>query len=150
MENAVFQEAVIKTLIHIHFDKCTGCSLCQLACSMDLTCGYNPRRSRLAIHRRHENLYHIPVVCNQCENAYCMNVCPSNAITRNDKGIVCIDQKGCVGCGLCVEHCPIGAVTLDPDTKKAVKCELCQGNPLCVEVCPTGALELIECGEDLP
>ncbi len=114
---------------------------------MDLIGGYNPRRARLLIQNKNENLYHIPVVCSQCENAYCMNVCPVKAIQRNDDGIVCIDPDECIGCGLCVQYCPIGMVTLDPDTRKAVKCELCQGTPLCVEACPTGALELIYKGK---
>ena len=115
---------------------------------MDLTGGYNPRRARLAIRSRKENLYHIPVVCNQCENAYCMNVCPSGAITRGDKGIVCIDSERCVGCGLCVEYCPIGMVQLDTDLNQAKKCELCSGEPLCIEACPTGALELVFLGSN--
>lgn len=109
---------------------------------MDLTGGYNPRRARLLIETRTENLYHIPAVCNQCENAYCMNACPANAIHRNDAGILCIDPDKCISCGLCVQYCPIGMVALDPDTQKAVKCELCQGDPLCVKACPTYALEL--------
>ena len=110
---------------------------------MDLTNGYNPRLARLTIRSRHENLFHMPVVCNQCENAYCMNVCPAKAIHRTDNGIVCIDREKCIGCGLCADYCPIDAVKLDHDLKKAVKCELCHGEPLCVEACPTGALELI-------
>ncbi len=110
---------------------------------MDLIQGYNPRRSRLTIRHKRENLYHIPVVCNQCENAYCMNVCPAKAISRTDNGIVSVDSQKCVGCGLCVNFCPIEMIQMDIDSEKAVKCELCHGNPLCVETCPTGALELV-------
>ncbi|THB78232.1 MAG: 4Fe-4S dicluster domain-containing protein [Desulfobacteraceae bacterium] len=113
---------------------------------MDLTGGYNPRRARLAIEHRRENLYHFPVVCNQCDNAYCMNVCPSKAISRTDQGIVCIDAERCIGCGLCVEYCPIDMVAIHPGTGKAAKCEMCQGHPLCIEVCPTGALEMVTLG----
>jgi Fe-S-cluster-containing dehydrogenase component len=134
--------SAIKTYIHTNFDKCTGCSICQLACSFDLFEGYNPRLSRLAIQQKRENLYHIPVVCNQCENAYCMNVCPVKAIQRTDQGIVEIDQDRCIGCGLCAQYCPIDMILFCPEIKKAYKCDLCQGHPLCVEACPTGALEL--------
>jgi Fe-S-cluster-containing hydrogenase component 2 len=141
--NSMFQERTIKAIIHTHFDKCTGCSICQLACSMDLIQGYNPRRSRLDIQHKHEHLYHIPVVCSQCENAYCMNVCPARAIKRLDNSIVGVDPDKCVGCGLCAEYCPVDMIKLDPDSQKAQKCELCQGNPLCVDACPTGALELV-------
>lgn len=90
----------------------------------------------------------MPVVCSQCENAYCMTACPVKAIHRNDDGIVCIDPDKCINCGLCAQYCPMGMVSLDPDTKKAVKCELCQGKPLCVEACPTGALELVQLRKD--
>ena len=136
-------ESIIHNLIHTNFDKCTGCSICQLACSMNFFGGYNPRLSRLIILKKKESLYHFPIVCNQCENAYCMNVCPAKAIKRNAEGIVVIDPDTCMACGLCSEYCPIGVVGLDPETGKAFKCELCQGTPLCIEVCPTGALEFV-------
>ncbi|MCF6247479.1 MAG: 4Fe-4S dicluster domain-containing protein [Desulfobacula sp.] len=110
---------------------------------MDLFGGYNPRLSRLVILNKKENLYHFPVVCNQCENAYCMNVCPTKAIKRNADGIVVIDPEKCIACGLCADYCPIKVVCLDPETGKAFKCELCQGKPLCIEACPTKALELV-------
>ena len=138
----IIRRTAIKALIHTNFDKCTGCSICQLACSFALFQGYNPRLARLVIRNEKENLYHIPVVCNQCENAYCMNVCPTKAIHRTQDGIVAIDQEKCIGCGLCAQYCPMGVVLLHPETKKAYKCDLCQGNPACVEACPTGALEL--------
>jgi Fe-S-cluster-containing dehydrogenase component len=118
-------ESSINAFIHIHFDKCTGCRICQLACSLAMTGGYNPRRSRLAIHPKTEHLYHLPVVCSQCENAYCMQVCPVGAITQTRDGIVSIDTETCVGCGLCSKYCPMDMIHRDPDTKKAVKC-LCR------------------------
>jgi Fe-S-cluster-containing hydrogenase component 2 len=136
-------ESAINAFIHIHFDRCTGCRICQLACSMAMTGGYNPRRSRLAIHPKTEHLYHLPVVCSQCDNAYCMQVCPVGAITQTLDGIVSIDTETCVGCGLCGKYCPVDMVHLDPDTQKAVKCELCQGQPACVAACPYGALEWV-------
>lgn len=133
----------IKSRIHTNFDKCTGCRICQLACSFALFDGYNPRLARLVIQNKRENLYHIPVVCNQCENAYCMNVCPAKAIQRTDQGTVVIDKEQCIGCGLCAQYCPIEVILFHPETKRSYKCDLCQGNPLCVKVCPTGALEFI-------
>ena len=91
-----------------------------------------------------ENLYHFPVVCNQCENAYCANVCPTGAINRDEEtGALEIDREKCVGCGLCGRYCPIDMAKVDPDLKKTVKCDLCGGDPLCVKVCPTGALEVV-------
>jgi len=91
-----------------------------------------------------ENLVHEPVVCEQCANPYCQNVCPTGAISLNEEtGAREVDPDTCIGCGLCAKYCPRGVVFLDPDLGKAVKCDLCGGEPQCVEACPTGALEII-------
>lgn len=91
-----------------------------------------------------ENLVHEPVVCEQCENPYCQNVCPTGAIRLNEKtGAREVDHEACIGCGLCAKYCPRGVIFLDPDLGKAVKCDLCGGDPECVAACPTNALEVI-------
>jgi Fe-S-cluster-containing hydrogenase component 2 len=132
-----------KLFIKTNFDLCTGCGICTLVCSQRLLGGYNPHRALLRITHSQENLYHHPVVCNQCQNAYCANVCPVGAIGRNPVTYALeVDHALCVGCDLCQRYCPIGVVGVDPDLKKAVKCDLCQGDPRCVAACPTGALEL--------
>jgi len=129
--------------IKTNFDLCTGCGLCQLACSARLLGGYNPHRALLNIEHRSENLYHFPVVCNQCTNAYCARVCPVEAIRRSpDTGAMVVDHDKCVGCNLCHRYCPIHVVGVDEKFKKSVKCDLCEGDPQCVQVCPTGALQL--------
>lgn len=134
--------------IQTHFDLCTGCSLCQLACSRKTTGGFNPRRSVLKIEHTRENLVHLPIVCNQCRNAFCANACPVQAITQAQDGRAWIvDSDLCTGCGLCATYCPLGVIHLDHDSNKAVKCDLCGGEPECVKACPTGALELITTGD---
>jgi anaerobic carbon-monoxide dehydrogenase iron sulfur subunit len=135
-----------QVMIKTHFDLCTGCLICQLACSAWLFGGYNPHRSALNIVHTHENLYHFPVVCNQCESTYCAKVCPAKAITKDEiTGAVVVDPKKCVGCEqeFCHQYCPIKVIHVDPETRKAYKCDLCGGSPRCVESCPTGALELV-------
>jgi Fe-S-cluster-containing hydrogenase component 2 len=134
------QQMFIKT----NFDLCTGCSICQLACSQKVLGGYNPNRALIKIRHAKENLYHFPTVCNQCSNAYCANVCPVQAISQNPKtGAIVVDHDTCVGCNSCQRYCPINMIGVDPNLKKAVKCDLCNGDPACVAACPTGALELI-------
>ena len=129
--------------IKTNFDLCTGCSLCQLACSARLLGGYNPHRAVLKIQHRSENLYHFPVVCNQCTNAYCANVCPVEAIRREPAtGAMVVDHDTCVACNQCHRYCPIHVVGVDASLKKSIKCDLCHGSPQCVHVCPTGALQL--------
>lgn len=135
-----------RTFIHTNFDLCTGCNICQLACSMKKEGGFHPASARLLILRERENLYNQPVVCNHCENPYCANVCPSGAIARDELGAVVIDHETCIGCGLCADYCPLGMcrLTTDGGRKKSVKCDLCGGAPECVKSCPTGALVLVQ------
>jgi anaerobic carbon-monoxide dehydrogenase iron sulfur subunit len=133
-------------MIKTNFDLCTGCQICQIECSMWLFGGYNPHRSALNIKNLSENLYHLPTVCNHCENTYCAKVCPAKAIVRNQNtGAIIIDQEKCVGCkkAICTKYCPIGVIHIDPERKTAYKCDLCNGSPRCVSSCPTGALELV-------
>ena len=132
-----------RVFIKTNFDLCTGCSLCQLACSARLLGGYNPHRAVLKIEHRSENLYHFPVVCNQCTNAYCANVCPVEAISRSPAtGAMVVDRDTCVACNQCHRYCPIHVVGVDATVKKSIKCDLCDGAPQCVQICPTGALQL--------
>ena len=41
----------------------------------------------------------------------CVEACPVEAITINDKAKV--DEETCVDCGTCVEECPEEAITLE-------------------------------------
>jgi len=46
-------------------------------------------------------------------------VCATDAISRGDDGVMVVDEKGCIGCGLCVVRCPVGAIHLDVETAVA-------------------------------
>lgn len=127
------------------FSLCTGCAICTLACSEAKTGGFNPRLARLRIDSEKEGLVSRPVLCNQCENAYCEQVCPTNAIVRNDEDILIVHSELCTGCGKCNEYCPNSVVVVAD--KCAGKCDLCGGNPQCIFQCPTGALKLSDGGE---
>jgi Fe-S-cluster-containing dehydrogenase component len=137
----------MRTIILTHFDLCTGCLICQLACSEVQTGGYNPRLAHLRVDFNADWNIHLPRVCAHCANAYCITVCPrKGAIGRDVSGRVLIDSDRCTGCGLCAAHCYLGMVRIDRHAGKAVKCDLCGGDPACVRHCPTGALEKIVAG----
>lgn len=52
-----------------------------------------------------------PVLCNHCEEAVCVDVCPTGATRKRSDGIVWINADSCVGCRSCVIACPYQART---------------------------------------
>ena len=117
--------------------KCIGCRGCEVACSLAHQAAYRLDRSNVTGARfEGETLFS---VCRHCEQPECLLVCPVGAIHRSSAGIVKIDSRTCVGCGICAAACPHGGIRIHPE--KADKCDLCGGNPLCVALCPEGALQ---------
>jgi len=53
-----------------------------------------------------QELSTIPVRCNQCKEAPCVEVCPAEATIKRPDGIVYVDNNKCVGCRYCVIACP--------------------------------------------
>jgi len=121
---------------------CTGCRLCQLACSAVHEKVFNPQKARLKIiHEYTDEGIHIAskfcIFCKKCEE-----VCPVGAISNNGRWMI-VDHKKCIGCGDCVRACPKDVIFLN-DRRKAIICDLCEGSPKCVEWCPKGVITLKE------
>ncbi len=129
-------------MLAVDSEKCTGCRNCEAACSVYHVHVCNPVKSAVRIVKWPEKGLHVPVVCQQCEEPSCANICPVEAISRaEDTGAVVVDPDLCVGCQMCVVACPFGAITLDRDRRVAIKCDLCGGaEPWCVRYCEPGAL----------
>lgn len=127
----------MKTLVP-YPEKCTGCRYCELVCSLVKENLINPELARLKVIKKNIST-DVPVVCIQC--GACIDACPTEAIKKNEEGIVSLDQEKCVGCGACVEVCPFGLITLN---EVASKCDLCNNDPQCVKFCTQGALKFEE------
>jgi Fe-S-cluster-containing hydrogenase component 2 len=125
--------------LNFYREKCIGCKICELACSIEKEKKFVPRKARLRVIYRYP-FEDIAVICRQCEAAPCAEKCPEKAIERNDKtGAWEVDPNKCKRIGLCVKSCPFGVIKLF-ENNRALKCDLCGGNPQCALWCPTGAL----------
>ncbi len=133
---------VEKKVIICDMDKCSGCKICEYACSIYKDGVINWNRARIR-HIRIEPVYDIAIVCRKCESPECIRACPREAISADGDGSMRIEKEKCNGCGWCVEACDFGALRLDRESKFAYTCDFCDGfeQPKCVEVCPFEALE---------
>jgi len=125
--------------------KCTGCGMCEIACSIKQTGMSSPARSRIRIITWGDSGRYIPVTCQQCEEAPCVAVCPQKALEHDEKlKRVAIDYDKCISCRMCVAVCPYGAMGFEPDKGRIFKCDQCGGKPECVRWCEPEALAYVD------
>ena len=135
----------MKKKIIIDNFRCTGCGLCELACSFWKTGEFQPSMSRITVDNYARIGISKPNLCRQCEFPWCDASCKFEAIQINAKtGIIEINQEKCTGCKACVKACPYDAMGFNVDSKCAFVCDLCAGEPQCIKSCRPGALRLIE------
>ncbi|HEY1263177.1 MAG TPA: 4Fe-4S dicluster domain-containing protein [Terriglobales bacterium] len=89
-------------------------------------------------------------VCKHCENAGCLEACPTGSIVRTEFGGVFVQPDICNGCGYCVVSCPFGVVERNPHDGRAFKCTFCYDRqkagltPACAKACPTESIQFGE------
>jgi len=128
----------------IDFERCTGCNTCMLVCSFVNEKVFNYERSRIRVWRDDDKGVFIPVVCEQCEDAPCILICPTKALFKDNGGLVLRDPWRCIGCNECMLACPIGAISRFDGTWR--KCDLCAslgGIPYCAANCTAEALRYL-------
>ena len=93
--------------------------------------------------------------CRGCISHRCVEVCPKNAITIENKHAV-VDKSKCIECGKCTQACPYNAIILqkrpcvlsckanaikvNADKKAVIDNNKCVGCGACVYQCPFGAI----------
>ena len=132
----------------IDYEKCTGCRLCELVCSVYHTGASNPSRSRIRVIKWEDSGLYLPLTCQNCEKPFCTEVCPTKACHRDPKShTVLIDKDKCIGCKTCIIACPFGAPSFDSVERITVKCDYCDGEPRCARFCETGAIKYLDAAE---
>ena len=134
------------------YSRCSGCRLCEIACSLYHEGRVWPEASRVRVFMLVPGV-EIPHLCVQCSDYPCVDSCPVNALSIDKQTeAVIVDKDKCTGCGECIEACPGKIPYIHPAENYAVICDLCGGEPKCVEACMKGgwnALEIIK-REDTP
>lgn len=131
----------------IDLKKCIGCHACSIACKSEHEVPLGVNRCWVKTVEKgtfpETQRFFLPVLCNQCEEAPCMKICPTSALFQRHDGIVDLNSDSCIGCRACMVACPYDQLFIDPNTRTAEKCNFCanrvenQLQPACVSVCPT-------------
>jgi len=131
-------------------DRCIGCHACTVACKEEHNIAVGVNRTWVKyIEKGHypDTRRHFAVLrCNHCDDAPCIEICPTVALFRRRDGIVDFDNERCIGCKSCMQACPYDALYIDPDRNTAAKCNFDASRvemgykPACEVVCPTQAI----------
>lgn len=134
------EELVGNRLLEITPDLCTGCRMCELACSIHHS--HVARNTQIRIKVAYINDHSFtPIPCIHCPEQHCMQACVFDALVPDGYGgAIRVVDENCTACMLCVYACPYGGITFAEEKNVVIKCDLCAGEPACAQYCPTGAI----------
>jgi Fe-S-cluster-containing dehydrogenase component/formate-dependent nitrite reductase membrane component NrfD len=131
-------------------NRCIGCHACTVACKEEHNIAVGVNRTWVKYVEKGsypDTRRHFAVLrCNHCDDAPCIEICPTVALFRRSDGIVDFDNERCIGCKSCMQACPYDALYIDPERNTAAKCNFDASRidmgykPACEVVCPTQAI----------
>lgn len=139
-------------MVFVDSDRCVACQACETACKQENDVPVGAQWIKLMEIEREDSssgritVNALPMACYQCAEPYCAEVCPVDAIKKDDRtGIVSVDHDKCIGCRMCLIVCPFGAPQFGKDghMQKCILCKDCVDRgeiPACVRNCPLEAM----------
>ncbi len=144
-----------KGIIVIDPKKCLACRTCELQCAIvhskskelvKAICEEPLPQTRLEVEGMDDLA--MPLQCRHCEDAPCVNICPTKATVKSEGGgPVLIKDELCIGCKWCMLVCPFGVIRMGRGSAAVTKCDLCFERlekdelPACVVSCPSKAIQ---------
>ena len=106
-----------------------------------------PGATRVHVYTWEREGISVPMMCQQCDDAACVTVCPTGACTaaprwpRSSTGT----RAKCIGCKMCTIACPFGNARVRRRLAAASSSATpARAHPECVTFCPSGALEFVD------
>lgn len=139
----------------IDYKNCINCRACEAACKEENVIAFGKDKYRIWISQKEaegvfpnisiQSQTYYPSQCQQCENAPCQSVCPTQATYYDENGIVRVNIDKCILCSCCIAACPYDARYIDDKTLTVDKCNFCASTRLvngetttaCQITCPT-------------
>lgn len=135
-------------IVAVDPDSCVACRNCEYACAFRQSGDFERAASHIRVNFYPLARLSIPLTCMHCTEAWCQEVCPAGAISRDLKtDAVVIDAARCAGCKMCLMACPFGNIHFNEVQGVSAKCDLCGGDPACVRSCTSGALRYMDMEE---
>ena len=99
----------------IDLHRCTGCGACTIACKNENNVqegfAWAWRISKTVGKFPNVRYDYQPTLCNHCQKAPCVRICPSGAMHKADGGITMHDPNKCIGCKSCIAACPFVVIS---------------------------------------
>ena len=118
--------------IKVNKDKCSGCHLCEMVCSLIHLGMINIEKSGIRIQKDDlDSSLNSPILCHQCKEMKCLK--GEEVVTVMEKRKFIWDRRR-------AENCPLNALSVFEEN--AFHCDLCGENPQCIKVCTPKAIRI--------
>ena len=118
--------------IKVDPQKCSGCHLCEMVCSLFHLSLINTEKSAIRIKKDDlDTSLNTPLLCRQCKEMKCL---------AGEKVTKALEKRLFFWNQIRAERCPFDALSVHDET--AYHCDLCGGDPQCIKVCTPKAISI--------